>query len=178
MRLLLLASAISLLAAPAFAQDVEADDLVVPPVVMSTEHPDEEAVAPYDQSNAHAGATPFEGTAMLEAFHGLAGISRIVEAFMARNLADPRIAGVFEGHDHVRTRRLLKEQFAYILGAPVDYTGRDMTSSHANLGVQPADMGALVENLQIAMSQEGVAFPAQNRFLAKLAPMRRDVVTR
>ena len=53
-----------------------------------------------------------------------------------------------------------------------------MASSHADLGIQAADMGALVENLQIAMSDEGVAFPAQNRFLAKLAPMRRDVVTR
>lgn len=66
----------------------------------------------------------------------------------------------------------------YILGAPVTCTGRDMASSHRDLGLQPSDMGALVENLQIAMSEEGVAFAAQNRFLAKLAPMRRDVVTR
>ena len=43
---------------------------------------------------------------------------------------------------------------------------------------EAADMGALVEILQQAMSAEGVAFPAQNRFLAKLAPMRRDIVTR
>ena len=47
-----------------------------------------------------------------------------------------------------------------------------------DLGLQPSDMGAMVENLQIAMSEEGVAFAAQNRFLAKLAPMRRDVVVR
>lgn len=178
MRILLLASAVSLLAAPALAQDAGADDFVLPPIVMSTEHPDEEAVDPHPMSNANAGAMRFEGAAMLEAFHGVEGISRIVETFMARNLADPRIAGVFEGHDHVRTRRLLKEQFGYILGAPVDYTGRDMASSHADLGIQAADMGALVENLQIAMSHEGVAFRAQNRFLARLAPMRRDVVTR
>ena len=178
MRILLLVSAVSLLAVPAVAQDAVEDDFVVPPIVMSTEHPDEEAVEPHPMSNANADARPFEGPAMLAAFHGEEGVSRIVEAFMARNLADPRIAGVFEGHDHVRTRRLLKEQFNYILGAPVDYTGRDMASSHADLGIQAADMGALVENLQIAMSDEGVAFPAQNRFLAKLAPMRRDVVTR
>lgn len=178
MRFLLLATAAALLASPAFAQDAEQDDLVLPPVVMSTEHPDEEAVEPHPMSNANAGAVRFEGTAMLEAFHGEAGISRIVERFMARNLVDPRIAGVFAGHDHVRTRRLLKEQFGYIVGAPIDYTGRDMASSHADLGIQAADMGALVENLQIAMSEEGVAFSDQNRFLAKLAPMRRDVVTR
>ena len=41
-----------------------------------------------------------------------------------------------------------------------------------------ADMGALVENLQAAMRAEGVAFRAQNRFLAKLAPIKRDVVER
>lgn len=178
MRILLLVSAVSLLAAPAFAQDVPQDDFAAPPVVMSTEHPDEEAVEPYQQSNAHAGATPFEGTAMWEAFHGEEGVSRIVEAFVARNVADPRISGTFVSHDLVRIRRTLKEQFGYILGGPVTYTGRDMASSHRDLGLQPSDMGALVENLQIAMSEEGVAFAAQNRFLAKLAPMRRDVVTR
>jgi hemoglobin len=178
MRILLLTAAVSLLAAPAFAQDAVEDDFVVPPVVMSTEHPNEEAVEPYEQSNAHAGAIPFEGTAMWEAFHGEEGVSRIVEAFVARNVADPRISSTFVSHDLVRLRRTLKEQFGYILGGPVTYTGRDMASSHRDLGLQASDMGALVENLQIAMSEEGVAFTAQNRFLAKLAPMRRDVVTR
>jgi len=183
MRILLLASAVSLLAAPAFAspayaQDAAQDDFVAPPVVMSTEHPAEEAVEPYEQSNAHAGATPFEGTAMWEAFHGAEGVSRIVDGLIDRSVADPRIAETFVAHDLVRLRRVLKEQFGYILGGPSTYTGRDMETTHRDLGLQPSDMGALVENLQIAMSDEGVAFPAQNRFLAKLAPMRRDVVTR
>jgi hemoglobin len=35
-----------------------------------------------------------------------------------------------------------------------------------------------VENLQWAMDKEGVAFRAQNRLLAILAPMHRTVVTR
>ena len=39
-------------------------------------------------------------------------------------------------------------------------------------------MNALVENLQQAMHEQGVPFGAQNRFLAKLAPMTRSVVTR
>ncbi|WP_428150493.1 group I truncated hemoglobin [Brevundimonas sp.] len=183
MRILILASAACLLAAPAFAspasaQDAAQDEFVAPPVVMSTEHPDEEAVEPYERLNAHAGATPFEGTAMWEAFHGSEGVSRIVDAMIDRSVADPRISGAFVAHDLIRLRRVLKEQFGYILGGPTTYTGRDMETAHRDLGLQPADMGALVENLQIAMSDEGVAFPAQNRFLAKLAPMRRDVITR
>ena len=178
MRILLPAAAAWLLSVPALGQDSVQDDFVVPPVVMSAEHPAEEAVEPYEQSNAHAGATPFEGTAMWEAFHGADGVSRIVDALVDRSLADPRIAGTFVSHDLIRLRRTLKEQFGHILGGPVVYSGRDMESAHRDLGLQPADMGALVENLQVAMSEEGVAFPDQNRFLAKLAPMRRDVVTR
>jgi len=40
------------------------------------------------------------------------------------------------------------------------------------------DMNALVENLQAAMREENIPFAAQNRFLAKLAPMSRQVITR
>jgi hemoglobin len=41
-----------------------------------------------------------------------------------------------------------------------------------------ADMNALVENLQTAMREAGVPFAAQNRLLAKLAPMSCHVVKR
>lgn len=177
MRLFLITVAAVAFAAPAFAQDADAP-LELPPVVMSTEHPDEIAVDAYARSDANAGATPFEGTAMLEAFHGQDGIGRIVDDLVGRITTDPRIAGTFVSHDLVRLRRTLKEQFAYILGAPVAYSGRDMESSHRDLGLQAADLGALVENLQLAMQAEGVSFPAQNRFLAKLAPMKPDIVNR
>lgn len=140
--------------------------------------PGEEAVDPYAVSDANAGAAPFTGTAMFEAFHGQDGINRIVDGMLDRSVADARIAAVFERTDMVRLRRTLKEQFAYLLGGPSPYTGRSMQDAHDDLGLQPADMGALVEHLQAAMAAEGVPFHTQNRFLAKLAPMKRDVVTR
>jgi hemoglobin len=138
----------------------------------------EQPVDPYPQSNANAGATPFTGTAMWHAFHEQAGVSRIVDGTVDRLIADPRIADIFKSHDMVRLRRTLKEQFCYILNGGCDYTGRDMAASHKDLGLQTADMGALVEDLQAAMRQERIGFAAQNRFLAKLAPIKRDVIIR
>lgn len=180
-RFALLAAAATLIAAPAFAQDATPDSADAPlarrPVVMSTEHPTEEAVDPYVQSNANAGATPLDAS-LYDAFHGEAGIGRIVDGLVTRSVADPRTAAVFAASDLVRLRRTLKEQFCYVLGGGCDYTGRDMAAAHAELGLQSADMGALVENLQAAMRDEGVSFAIQNRFLAKLAPMKPDVVTR
>jgi hemoglobin len=136
----------------------------------------EEPVDPYTQSNANAGATPFAGTAMLDAFHGRAGIGRIANLFVDRMLADERIADIFKGHDLVRLRRVLGEHFCYILNGGCHYSGRTMQDAHKDMGLQTADMGALVEDLQAAMRQEGVAFGAQNRFLAKLAPLKRDSI--
>lgn len=140
--------------------------------------PHEDPVDPYVQSNANAGATPFAGDAMLKAFHGRAGIDRIVDDLVDRNIADPRISDIFKAQDMVRLRRTLKEQFCYILNGGCDYTGRDMKSSHKDLGIQVADFNALVENLQAAMRKEGVPYRAQNRLLAKLAPMKRTTVVR
>lgn len=140
--------------------------------------PGEEPVAPYAQANANAGQTPFRDDATFRAFHKQAGVDRIVDDFVARNVADRRIGDIFKGQDMIRLHRVLKEHFCYVLGGGCAYTGRTMKAAHKNMGLQQADMGALVENLQAAMRAEGVAFAAQNRFLAKLAPIKRDVVER
>jgi hemoglobin len=138
--------------------------------------PGEEPVAPYVQSERNAGATAFDDRTMWRAFHGEEGVARIVDGLVRRNTADPRISDIFKGQDLIRLRRTLKEQFCYILAGGCRYSGRDMRAAHADMGIQTADMAALVENLQAAMREEGVCFAAQNRLLAKLAPMRRDIV--
>ena len=137
----------------------------------------EQPVAPYAQSDANAGAAPFEGKGMWLAFHEQAGVDRIVDNLIDRSIKDPVTGPILEGQDMVRLRRLLKEQFCYILGGGCSYSGRTMKESHKDLGVQAKDMNVLVANLQKAMADEHVSFFAQNRLLSKLAPMHRDVVT-
>ena len=135
-------------------------------------------VDPYVQDNRHAGATPFTGAAMANAFGGQDGIRRIAIRTVELSEADPRIATIFQSHDMVRLKRTLFEQFCYILNSGCYYSCRYMSSSHNYLGIRMRDMNALVENLQAAMREEKIAFAAQNRFLGKLAPMSGDVVER
>jgi hemoglobin len=135
-------------------------------------------VDPYEQSNANAGATPYDSAGLVAAFGGREGIARIAVRTVELSEADPRIAAIFKAHDTVRLKRTLAEQLCYLLGAGCDYTGRDMRSSHAEMGLTKVDMNALVENLQGAMREARVPFSAQNRLLAKLAPMSREIVTR
>ena len=113
---------------------------------------------------------------MFEAFHGLDGVNRIVDVTIDRATTDPRISDIFRGHDIVRLRRTLKEQICYLLGGPCRYTGRSMQVAHQDMGVQTRDFNILVEHLRFAMDHEHVPFSAQNRLLARLAPMHRNVV--
>lgn len=140
--------------------------------------PGEMPVDPYTVSDANAGAAPSKVEGLYDAFGGEAGIARIVDDLVEISLADPRIADIFAASDLVRLRRTLKEQFCYLLGGPCTYTGMDMESAHRDHGITNREFNALVENLQVAMQRAGVAFRAQNKLVAKLAPMQRDVVTR
>lgn len=135
----------------------------------------EEPVAPYEQSDANAGASPITDPAVLEAFHGREGIDRIANRTVDLALADEELGPIFRPFDMVRLRRTLSEQFCYLLGAGCSYTGRDMRTAHANMGVDTRYFNRLVVHLRTAMREEGVPFAMQNRFLALLAPMHGDV---
>lgn len=135
-------------------------------------------VEPYEQSNANAGASSYDSAELVAAFGGREGIRRIAIRTVELSEADPRIANIFVAHDMVRLKRTLDEQFCYLLGAGCDYSGRDMRSAHADMGVTRGDLNALVENLQSAMQEARVPFAAQNRLLAKLAPMSKSIVER
>ncbi len=132
-------------------------------------------VDPYVQSDVNAGARPYSGDGLARAFGGQAGIRRITDRTLVLSEVDPRIKAIFEEHDMVRLRRTLFEQVCYLLNAGCNYTGRDMRTAHKGLGTTRADLNALVENLQRAMREAHVSFAAQNRLLAKLAPMERKV---
>ncbi|MFP6860364.1 group I truncated hemoglobin [Pseudomonas sp.] len=107
-----------------------------------------------------------------------AGITHIVEGMLLNIAADPRIVRHFENIDIVRLRDKLVEQICVEAGGPCTYTGDSMEESHKGQNLTPSNFNALVENLQDAMSAQGVPMPAQNRLLARLAPMRAQVIDR
>jgi hemoglobin len=52
-----------------------------------------------------------------------------------------------------------------------------MKAAHAAMGVNKAAFNNLVEGLQLAMDAEKIPFTVQNRLLALLAPMNREIIT-
>ncbi|WP_313085307.1 group 1 truncated hemoglobin [Pseudomonas sp.] len=126
---------------------------------------------------ACAGQAP-EDDSLYRQLGGERGVTRIVEGMLLHIAGDPRIVAHFQDLDIQRLRDKLIEQFCFEAGGPCVYTGDSMQESHKGLALTPSDFNALVEDLQLAMKEEGVPLPAQNRLLARLAPMRSQVIDR
>ncbi len=109
-------------------------------------------------------------------FGGKPGLKAIVNDFMINLMADPRTHPFFARVDRERIKRELVDQFCVILDGPCTYTGASMAEAHRGLGITRADFNALVEDLQKAMTKHDVPFHAQNRLLAKLAPMHKVII--
>lgn len=116
--------------------------------------------------------------ALYEDLGGEAGIARLVDELTFRIMNDTRIAHQFAETDLDRFREKLAEQICVEAGGPCTYTGDSMINVHEGLAVTRADFDALVEDLQIAMDALHIPQSAQNRLLARLAPMHGEIVTK
>ncbi len=107
-----------------------------------------------------------------------AGVHRIVSAALARYYTDPRLHDDFDNINQTWLQPRFETFICHVTDGPCQYKGRSMAASHRGLHIDQARFNAVVEDLQDAMDEAGVSFRLQNRLLARLAPMERDIVTR
>jgi len=115
---------------------------------------------------------------LYQAFGGQAGLTRLMDDFMTRLLADARMNPFFKDTDQKHIKAELVTQFCMVSGGPCKSTGPNMKRAHDALDISKSDFNALVEVLQQAMDAQNIPFTAQNRMLAQLAPMHRDIVNK
>jgi hemoglobin len=107
---------------------------------------------------------------------GQPGLTRLMDDFMTRLLADKRMNPFFKDVDHQHVKAQLVAQFCEVSGGPCKLKGPDMKKAHDGMDITKGDFNALVEVLQDSMSAQGIAFSTQNKLLARLAPMHRDII--
>ena len=121
---------------------------------------------------------PGRDASLYESLGEQAGLTRIVEGMLLNIAKDPRIVRHFANVDITLLRDKLVEQMCVETGGPCTRTGDSMEEIHKGLQLTRGDFNALVEDLIAAMEAQGVPVPAQNRLLARLAPMRGQIIER
>lgn len=114
---------------------------------------------------------------LYEQLGGKENIRALMDDFVARVKADPRIGDQFANTNAFRLATLLTDQVCEATGGPCKYTGQDMKTAHAGMTITKTHFNALVEVLIASMNDKGVPFDKQTTILALLAPMHRDVIT-
>lgn len=115
---------------------------------------------------------------LYQTWGGKAGIHAVMEDFVGRLVSDPRTGPFFAKANRPHLTEQLTEQLCEQAGGPCHYRGPSMEEAHASMDIGRADFNALVEVLQQTMRAHDIPFEAQNRMLARLAPMHRDIINK
>jgi hemoglobin len=122
-------------------------------------------------------ATPAKADdSLYKAFGEKAGITALMDQFLQDLQADKRMQPFFEKTNKEQFVQSISNQLCQLSGGPCQYKGPDMKLAHREMDINKANFNALVEVLQKSMNTRGIAFSDQNRMLALLAPMHRDII--
>jgi len=109
-----------------------------------------------------AGAQTAPNDTLFQQLGARPGLVALTDAFMVRLLA------VFKSQ--------FVDQLCEVSGGPCKFKGKDMKTVHEGQDITRSNFNALVEVLQQSMDAQGIPFGAQNRLLAQLAPMHREII--
>ena len=131
--------------------------------------------------SAHLVAQDTKKKTLYDSLGGRAAIVAVVDDFVANCAADTRINSFF-GATAKDPKRMatfktnLVNQICEASGGPCKYTGKDMKSAHAGMGISNTHFDALVEDLQKSLNKFKVAAADQKTLLGVLGPMRAQIV--
>ena len=106
-------------------------------------------------------------------------MAAVIDEFLSRFGSDPGLARFGGGrslHSRQRTRQLIVEQICALAGGPCVYTGRDMRTSHAGLGISEAEWQATLQHASAALEGRGLAPTEKAEFLAIFQQYKNDTV--
>ena len=116
---------------------------------------------------------------LYERVGGYNALAAVVDDFVGRLVADKQFERFFAGHSidsrkHIRQHIL--DQFCAATGGPCIYTGRDMKTSHAGLGITDADWDAAAKHLAASLDKFKVAEREKNEILTFVTSLKKDIV--
>lgn len=113
---------------------------------------------------------------LYERLGGEQKLRKIVNDILDKNFNNPQIGHHFRKTDMNKLKQLVFEFFSMGTGGPHTYTGRDMRSSHASLGISEKDFSIGNDDVLKALEENGVAKAEIDEVIGILDSMKGDVV--
>jgi hemoglobin len=110
---------------------------------------------------------------------GYDAVAAVSDDFLGRLAADPLFARFFGGHSTdsmMKLRQHVVDLLCSATGGPCVYTGRDMKTSHAGLGITERDWDVSVRHLTGTFDKFAVPAKEREEVLAALGGLKKDIV--
>ena len=110
---------------------------------------------------------------------GYDAVAAVTDDFIARLAGDPGLARFFVGHSSdslKKIRQHVVDQLCFATGGPCVYTGRDMKTSHAGLGITEKDWDASVKLLVATLDKFNVPVKEKDEVLTAVSGLKKDIV--
>jgi hemoglobin len=109
---------------------------------------------------------------------GQAVVNKIANEF-TRNIArDTRILPYFKGSSVSRFKSQFAVHLCSVTDGPCQYKGDTMQRVHDGMNITEGDFNHTVKLLWDALAASGLTVGQQNEVIARLAPMRKDIIYR
>jgi hemoglobin len=116
---------------------------------------------------------------LYERIGGYNALAAVVDDFVGRLVADKQFERFFAGHStdsKKRIRQHILDQFCAATGGPCIYTGREMKTSHAGLGITDADWNAAAKHLVASLDKFKVPEKEKGEVLTFVSSLKKDIV--
>lgn len=116
---------------------------------------------------------------LYERVGGYNALAAVVDDFVGRLISDKQFERFFAGHSidsKKRIRQHILDQFCAATGGPCIYTGRDMKTSHAGLGITDAEWDAAAKHLVASLDKFKVPEREKGEILTFVSSLKKDIV--
>lgn len=107
---------------------------------------------------------------------GKAGLERLVDSFINQIGNDEQIIHYFEHANISHFREGFINHLCVLTNGPCEYTRDSMVEIHTGMHITEADFNHVVDLLINAMNEQNIDHTVQNKILAKMAPLRSQII--
>ncbi|MGH7146040.1 MAG: redoxin family protein [Planctomycetota bacterium] len=136
------------------------------------------SAAPTTPTSSSAPSAPAAAPekSLYERLGGVDAITAVIDQFMQNVVHDTKINRRFAGANLPHLRQMLIEQVCAATGGPQKYTGGDMKTVHAGMGIKADEFDAIVGDLAAALDHFKVPAREKGELLGALAGFKKDIV--
>ncbi len=117
-----------------------------------------------------------ETKSLFDRLGGKGAITAVVDEFVNRIVADPRVNGRFASTDVKRFKMLNVELVCEATGGPCKYSGRNMKKTHNGMRISQAEFDIVAGHLAATLKKFKVPKQESQELLGIIGSLRKDIV--